>query len=165
MLPPVFATLKLSNAVKAIVGTNPPRIYRHGAAPQTTDKPYVTWFVLNAAPENNLTSTPPIDRYTVQVDCWHQTDSGIETLAEAVRDAIEPYAHMTAMPINQRELADTKLFRIALQFDWFVARANVFEQGVPFFSLGLSGDQDSGVLLLSGDMTDGNDTLVVQRNG
>lgn len=122
MLPPVFATLKAYQPVRDIVGTNPPRIYRHGSAPQTTDKPYVTWFVVSDAPENELSETPPIDRYTVQVDCWHQSDSGIESLAEAVRDAIEPYAHMTGMPINQREMLDTKLYRIALQFDWFVPR-------------------------------------------
>lgn len=125
MLPPVFQTLKASAAVKNIVGQNPPRIYRHGAAPQGVDKPYITWSVVGAAPANNLTSTPPIDAYTVQVDCWHQTDAGIETLAEAVRDAIEPVAHMTGIPVNQRELSDTKLYRIALQFDWWTPRTEI----------------------------------------
>ncbi len=121
MLPPVFQTLKASTAVKNIVGTNPPRIYRHGAAPQDTAQPYITWFVVTAAPENNLSDPPPVDRIAVQVDCWHQTDAGVVALAEAVRDAIEPVAHMTAMPVNLRE-PETKLYRIALQFDFWHGR-------------------------------------------
>jgi hypothetical protein len=121
MLPPVFAALKASPDVMAIVG-NPPRIYKHADAPQrpegTPALPYVTWFLLSATPENQLSGTPPTDRMTLQVDCWHTTGKGIETLAAAVRDAIEPSAHLTAMPIDLRD-PETKLFRIALQFDWF----------------------------------------------
>jgi len=121
MLPPVFTTLKASADVKNIVGTNPPRIFRHGSAPQDTTKPYITWFAVTVAPENNLSDLPPMDKVPVQVDCWHQTDAGVEALATAVRDAIEPYAHMTGAPVDGRE-PETKLYRIALTFDWFVDR-------------------------------------------
>lgn len=121
MLPPIFTTLKASEEVKNIVGTNPPRVYRHGSAPQDTSKPYVTWAVIAGTPENNLSDLPPTDRVAVEVDCWHQTDAGIELLARAVRDAIEPYAHMTAVLIDMRE-EETKLFRIAMQFDWWLDR-------------------------------------------
>jgi hypothetical protein len=38
-----------------------------------------------------------------------------------VRNAIEPYAHMTGAPIDQRD-ADTKLWRMALQVDWWMPR-------------------------------------------
>lgn len=121
MLPPVFQTLKASADVRNFVGTNPPRIFRHGSAPQAIDKPYITWFMVSGTPENQLSGTPPVDRCTVQVDCWHQTDSGIEAMAIAVRDAIEPFAHMTSAPVDDRE-TETKLFRIALVFDWFEPR-------------------------------------------
>jgi len=121
MFPTVFQTLKASEAVKAIVGTNPPRIYRHGNAPQDTAKPYVTWFSVTGTPENNLSDLPPMDRVQIQVDCYHQTDAGIELLAKAVRDAIEPSAHMTGTPFDGRE-PETKLYRVALTFDWFVGR-------------------------------------------
>lgn len=126
MLPPVFQTLKASSAVKAIVGQNPPRIYRHGSAPQRPDglplsDPYITWFVVSDDPENHLSGTPPTDRVTVQVDCWHQTDAGIEALAIAARDACESVAHMTGMIGNERE-KETKLYRIGLQLDWYVDR-------------------------------------------
>lgn len=121
MLPPVFQALKASSAVKNIVGSSPPRIYRHASAPQDTSSPYITWFVVTATPENNLSDPPPVDRIAVQVDCWHQTDAGVVALAEAARDAIEPVAHMVAMPVNLRE-PETKLYRIALQFDFWNPR-------------------------------------------
>lgn len=126
MLPPVFQTLKLSEAVKAIVGTNPPRIYRHGSAPQRPDglpleQPYITWFAVTTSPDNTLSELPASDRIPIQIDCWHQTDAGIEALALAARDAIEPYAHMTGTPFDGRE-PETKLFRIALTFDWILYR-------------------------------------------
>jgi hypothetical protein len=121
MLPLVFQTLKASAAVKAIVGTNPPRIYRHGSAPQDATRPYITWSVISAEPANHLSGTPSADRMGVQVDCWHQTDAGIEQLAEAARDAIEPGAHMTGIIFDGRD-AETKLYRIGLQFDFWDQR-------------------------------------------
>lgn len=120
MLPPVFQTLKASADVKNIVGTNPPRIYRHGDAPQDTTRPYITWQLIFGAPENNLSDPTPCDRATVQVDCWHQTDAGVEALAAAARAAIEPVATITGIPIDLRE-PETRLYRVALQVDWFVA--------------------------------------------
>lgn len=121
MLPPVFQLLKASSAVKAIVGTNPPRIYRHGEAPQDTTKPYITWQLIGDFPENNLSDTPPTDRATPQVDCWHQTDAGVELLAIAARDALEVGGHMTGIVVNLRE-PETKLYRIGMQFDFWVSR-------------------------------------------
>lgn len=125
MLPPVFTTLKASAAVKAIVGTNPPRIYRHGSAPQRglaenipLSEPYITWFLVSGDPFNNLSDPPPADRMTVQVDAWHQTDAGVDSLATAVRDALEQVVHMTQIVINERE-RETNLYRIGMQFDFF----------------------------------------------
>lgn len=122
MLPPIFTTLKASPAVTAIVGATPPRVYRHGHVPQGTAAPYVAWLVIGADPENNLSDAPPTDRLILQVDCYHSTDGGIVDLAQAVRDALEPHAHLTGIPIDQRE-AETNLYRIALQFDWWLSRA------------------------------------------
>lgn len=122
MLPPVFAALKASTAVKDIVGTNPPRIYRHASAPQDTARPYITWALVGGAPENQLSGTPSTDKMVVQVDCWHTTDAGIVALAEAARDAIEPYAHITGYPVNDRD-TETKMYRIAIQADWYNDRS------------------------------------------
>lgn len=144
MLPPIYTTLNTLEVVNIISR----RVYRHGSAPQDTTKPYVTWQLITGTPENNLSSTPSIDRCTVQIDCWHQTDTGIEQLAIAVRDAVEPYAHITGFPVNERE-PETKLYRIAIQLDWWLARADAFAAGDPYYVLGLSGEE--GNLLLSGD--------------
>lgn len=121
MLPPIFALLKAAPAVTAIVGANPVKVYRHGTAPQGTTAPYIVWSVISGVPENNLSDLPPVDRVTVQVDAYHTTDQGVVDLAKAIRDAIEPHAHMTGMPVDQRE-TETQLFRIALQFDVWQGR-------------------------------------------
>ena len=120
MLPLIYTWLKASNAVKAIIGTNP-RAYRHGDAPQDVTQPYVTWALVAGVPDNDISGLPPSDRYTVQLDCWHTTDKGVEDLAKAVRDAVQTYGHMTSMPINNRD-NETKLYRIALQFDILQSR-------------------------------------------
>lgn len=121
MLPPIYPLLKASPAVTAILGTNPMKCYRHGIAPQGTVAPYVAWMVIAADPENQLSALPRTDRWTMQIDCYDPTDGGVETLAQAVRDALEPTMHLTGMPIDQKE-ADTALFRIALQFDQWLGR-------------------------------------------
>lgn len=118
MMPAVYALLRSSPAVLALVGQ---RIYRHGRAPQDTVAPYIAWLIVTGDPENNLSDTPPHDRMVVQIDCYHHTDAGVEQLATAVRDALEPHAHMTGQPVDERE-TETKLFRMALQFDFWVAR-------------------------------------------
>lgn len=121
MLPAVFQTLKASAAVKAIVGSTNPRIYRFGSAPQDIPAPYVTWFLVVGVPENNLSDPPPLDVMSVQIDCWHQSDVGCDALADAVRDAMELVCHMTAIVVNLRE-TETKLYRIGMQFDVFTGR-------------------------------------------
>lgn len=120
MLPPIYQLFKSSTAVKNIIGNNP-RVYRHGSAPQDTTKPYVTWQLISGVPENSLSETPKIDRQSIQVNCWHQTDSGVEELAIAVRNSLETVCHITATPINEREI-ETKLYRISLQADYWLDR-------------------------------------------
>lgn len=120
MLPPIYDHLKTSE-MAALVGSDPARVYRHGRAPQDTSAAYVTWQVVAGVPENTLSDLPGHDRLTIQLDCFSQSDAGVEALARAVRDALEPHAHMTGVPVNEREAA-TKLFRISLQFDYWLAR-------------------------------------------
>jgi len=118
MFPPIYQVLKDSAPVASIVQT---RIYRHGRAPQEVTKPYVTWFVASVAPANNLSSPPGHDQCVVQIDCWHPQDSGVQDLAEAVRDAMEQVSHMTGLIANERD-SETKLYRVALQFDYWLPR-------------------------------------------
>ena len=119
MFPPVNQVLKAAPAVYALIGD---RVYRHGAAVQGAALPYVTWFLVSGDPELNLSENPLVDKCTIQVDCFDPTDSGIEALAKAVRDAIEPHACLVSVPIDDRDSPATKLYRVALQFDWWLNR-------------------------------------------
>lgn len=122
MLPLIYQKLQDSD-VAALVDT---RIYRHGEAPEAVVAPYVTWFVVSSAPANCLEGTPPIDEYAVQVDCWSANDgagdTGVETLAQAVRDALEATMHMNAIVANGKD-PETKRYRIGMTFTAWHHRA------------------------------------------
>lgn len=118
MLPNVYQTLRENSTVQSIVGT---RIYRHGSAPQNVEKPYITWVLASGMPENNISSTPCFDKDMVQIDCWSETDEGIETLAYAVRQALDSKLIVNRIMINTRE-NDTKLYRMSLEADFIVSR-------------------------------------------
>lgn len=122
MLPKIYPLLVADAAVAALVGT---RIYRHGTAPQGVVAPYITWFVVSGIPENELSDLPRIDRYQVQIDCWSSNtgagDAQVEEVAQAVRDALEPHAHMVAIVANGQDF-ETQRLRLGLSFDFWTAR-------------------------------------------
>ena len=116
MLPKVFPVLT-TPAVLAIVGGTPVRIFRHGAAPQDTAKPYVTWFEVSGQPYDQISGLPCGDFDSVQIDCWSMDGTQVETLARAVRDAVDAAGFANRLVINHRD-PDTKLYRIGLQADF-----------------------------------------------
>lgn len=122
MFPLVYPILKDAPAVAALVGT---RIYRHGSAPQNVVAPYITWFIVAGTPENALGETPRVDNYQVQVDCWSNNtgtgDAQVEELAEAVRDALEARADMSAVAVNGRD-PETMRYRIGMTFTFWTHR-------------------------------------------
>lgn len=127
MLPAVFEILAADSGVTGFIGTSPPKIYRHGEAPQTVNgvplrPPYVTWFLVSGTPLNHLDGLPPIDEYSVQVDCWSGSDEEVEQLAKAVRDAIEPEHHMISVGPNGRD-PETMRFRIGMTFTFWNHRS------------------------------------------
>lgn len=120
LLPPVYQVFKAAAPVTAILGANP-KVFRHGQAPQGTVAPYSVWQVVGDEPEDNLSAAPSNDRITLQVDCYATTDGGVEQLAEAVRNAMETVSTLTGIVVDEKEPA-TGLFRIGLQFDFFLNR-------------------------------------------
>jgi len=118
MLPNVYQTLRLNATVVSNVAT---RIYRHGSAPQDVAKPYITWFLVTCQPQDILNAAPCHDRNTVQIDCWSDSDNGVETLAYAVRAALDNQLISNRIIIDSRE-TDTKLYRIALEADFIASR-------------------------------------------
>lgn len=125
MLPLVFPLIADSVPVTTLIGTDPVRFFRHGHAPQKVQAPYCTWAVITGVPENTLDEVPRVDNFSIQVDCWSDnTGQGavdIETLARAVRDALEPHAHMTAVVADGRD-PETDRYRIGMQFSFWQDR-------------------------------------------
>jgi hypothetical protein len=122
LLPAVYPILRDDAGVAALISG---RVYRHGSAPQNVVAPYVTWSLVTGTPENTLGDLPRVDRHEIQVDCWSENTGsgsrGIETLAQAVRDALEPVAHCTAINLDERDV-DTQRYRISLQFTFWTDR-------------------------------------------
>lgn len=118
MLPPIFDILTGDAQVSGIVGD---RVYPHDAAPQDVARPYVTWFVVAGPPENVLDGPPPVDKFTLQIDCWNQASQGVLDLAAAVRNALEPHCHITNQLQNRRD-PETRLYRYGFELDYFLSR-------------------------------------------
>lgn len=114
MLAPVYTVLKSNSTVLSTVAN---RIYRHGSAPQNVVKPYITWFVVTGNAEVNLSDSPCVDVDNIQIDCWSETDTQIETLAYAVRKALDDAKIVNRIVQNSRE-DDTRLFRIGIEADF-----------------------------------------------
>ena len=121
MIPPVFTILNASSAVKALLGATPLRVFPWGEAPQMTREPYVTYIVFNGTPENTQGDAPDMDVLSTQIDVWADSVSSCVSVAEAVRDALEPYAHMTGFSSDSSE-EETGLFRQRMDFDFFEKR-------------------------------------------
>jgi len=118
MFPQVFQTLTANATVVAMVAN---RIGRHGVVQQTETKPYITWQIVLGQPYDNLSSTPCGDFTTVQIDCYHQTDAGVQQLGVAVRAALDAAGIHNRVTVNNRD-PDTKLYRVGLDADFITNR-------------------------------------------
>lgn len=125
MLPNVFELLSTNSSVATLVSS---RIYRAGRAPQNSTAPYVTWMVISGIPENSLSDAPLIDRWELQIDCWGNNEgtgeSEVESLALAVRDALEVDHYITDVGMMERD-PDTRRYRVSIQVSWWEARDNI----------------------------------------
>ncbi len=121
MQPPIFPTCAADPAVTALLGTDPTRLYPFGEAPQDVTLPYAVWRHVGGSPENYLGSVPDIDSSTLQVDVYAATGSDATAVTEALRDAIEPVAHIVRWG-DQDTDPDTGNKHISFDVDWLVPR-------------------------------------------
>ena len=121
MIPPVFTILYANTAVKAILGSSPLRVFPWGEAPENVAKPYATYIVISGSPENMLGDKADMDVLSTQIDIWGESVSSCSSTAEAVRTALESYAHMTSFSASSPDI-DTELFRTRMDFDFFKVR-------------------------------------------
>lgn len=122
MLPNVHAVLASDSEV---IGIATGGVWRHGSAPKGVSAPYVTWNLDVGLPENNLSDGPGIDGNLVEIDCWSENDgtgdAGVESLAAAVRDAVETVAHIESFSYDGRD-PDTKRYRISMLARFWTSR-------------------------------------------
>lgn len=121
MTPPVYAVVKKSSAVLAALGSPLPRVYPFGLAPQDPVKPYAVWQLIPGGPQNYLGDLPDIDEMPTQIDVYGTTADSVRSAAVALRDAIEPYAHVTGWRGETRD-TETTLYRFSFDVDWWVPR-------------------------------------------
>lgn len=121
MYPPIFKYAAASDQVKAILGQNPTRIYMFGQAPQNVAYPYAVWQVSSGSPENYITNTPDIDLFGIQVDVYAKEAIQARNCAVALRDALEPYAHIVSWRGETRD-TETASYRSSFDVDWWVNR-------------------------------------------
>lgn len=121
MFPPIFPVCRASPEVTALLGSDPMRLWPFGEGEQGGERPYAVWQIISGAPENYLTNTPDTDRFGVQVDVYAREVDDAREVARAIRNAIEPHAHIMAWRGESRE-PDTRLYRISFDVSWFVQR-------------------------------------------
>lgn len=121
MYPPIFMYANRSAQVRALLGGVPLRFYMFGEAPHSPTYPYAVWQTVGGAPENYITNAPNIDRFGVQVDVYATSSSEARECVAALRDALEPYAHITGWSGESRD-GETGSYRSGFEMDWWTHR-------------------------------------------
>ena len=121
MIAPVFSVCAASPAVTALLGTDPLRLYPFGLQDDAVVYPYVVWQNISGSPENYLAQRPDVDSFSLQVDAYANTVDEVLAVAAALRDAIEPHAHITRWGDQTRD-NDKRRYRYSFDVDWIVPR-------------------------------------------
>lgn len=121
MYPPVYLICAADPDVQALLGVSPCRLYPFGEAPQPTPTPYVIWQTVSGSPEIYMDRVPDIERWTVQLDCYATAAQQVREVARALRDSIEPHAHIVSWRGEFQEPA-TNLYRLSFDVDWWTKR-------------------------------------------
>lgn len=121
MFAPIFKVCSASTEVKGLIGSSPVRMYQFGFAPQGVALPYVVWQTITGMPENYINQVPDCDKYSLQVDVYAATETSARNVAKAIRDAIEPVAHIVSWRGESTD-PETLHKRFSFDVDWFVKR-------------------------------------------
>jgi Protein of unknown function (DUF3168) len=127
MYPPIFAAVNVP-PVQALLktGAGPLRFYLFGMAPQNVVKPYAVWRQVYGAPENYIGDRPDMDGFTTQVDVYVGPNdpspaAKARAIAEAIRDAVEGVAYVTAWIGDSRD-PQTMNYVFTFQAEWLTPR-------------------------------------------
>jgi hypothetical protein len=97
------------------------RMFPFGEVPEGESRPYVVFQTVYGSPENYLGNVPDIDSYGIQVDVYAIEASAARDVTIALRDVIEPHAHIVGWSGEMRD-PSTRLYRTGFTVDWFVSR-------------------------------------------
>ena len=130
----LFIILNNDTSVKILLATNPPsvdssgsedygvlRVFPYGKAPEDVELPYSVYSVITALPENYLDINPDIDSMRIQMGIYSENEENLQECFEAVRNAVEPYAHMVNFSTPDVD-ADTQLYSCRMEFDFWNVR-------------------------------------------
>lgn len=84
----IFKLLSEASAVTAIVGTSPSRIYPNRIS-QKVEYPAIAYMQLTNIPTNQKDAVSGFDRVDYDIDCYSKDYLQLNTLAEAVRLAMD----------------------------------------------------------------------------
>lgn len=121
MIAPIFSVCAADPDVVSLLGNSPTRIYPFGTQDDNVVYPYVVWQNLNGEPENYINQRPDADTFAIQVDAYADTPDEVIAVAQAIRDAIEPHAHITRWSGQSRD-SETMRYRYSFDVDWIVTR-------------------------------------------
>lgn len=121
MIAPVFAVCSADLKVKELLGDDPVRLYPFGMHDDDLVYPYAVWQNIDGEPENYLKQNPDIDRYSIQVDVYGDTDKDAIAVARALSDAIQSKAYITRWNAQGRDPSTLK-YRYSFDVDWLVNR-------------------------------------------
>lgn len=121
MIAPIFPVCAASPVVNALLGGERLRLYPFGLQDDDVTYPYAVWQNISGEPENYLGQRPDADAFSLQVDVYADTPDEAIAVAAALRDAIEPHAHITRWGVQTRD-SETKRYRYSFDVDWIVLR-------------------------------------------
>lgn len=121
MYPPLFSIVSLDATVLSVFGSNPVRVFPFGNAPEGIALPYAVWQTIAGSPENYVSNTPDIDSFMVQIDVYAENAADARNGAEALRDALEPHAHIVAWRGESVDYG-TSNYRYSFDINFFTAR-------------------------------------------
>lgn len=121
MYPPIFSVCYADSSVTALLGTSPCRLYPFGEGTQKPAKPYAVWQTVGGSPENYINDLPDCDTFLIQVDVYADTAASARSVAVALRDAIEPEAHVTSWRGESKD-PETGNYRSSFTVSWIVRR-------------------------------------------
>lgn len=127
MFPPIAQIAQADADVRAVLktGNGPVRFWPFADAPQKGNPgyglPYAVFQTVTGTPENYLGERPDIDSMTEQVDVYAATVASARAVAQALRDAFEGVAHITAWRGESVD-PDTDLRRFSFDVEFWTPR-------------------------------------------